>query len=98
MLTLISAIKLVAEIALLCLLGQGILGLLTGPARHHNVVYQLLGQVGQPFVRLARRMTLGFVLDRHTPLVAFLLLAMVWLAATVGKITYCLSVGVTLCR
>jgi len=98
MLTLISATKLVAEIALLSLVGRGVLGLLAGPGRQHNLFYQVLFQVGEPFVRLARRVSPGFVLDRHLPLVAFLLLVLLWLAATLAKISHCLSIGVPLCR
>jgi uncharacterized protein YggT (Ycf19 family) len=98
MLTLISATKLVAEVALLSLAGRWVLGLLAGPGRRHNLFYQVLFQVGEPFVRLARRFSPGFVLDRHLPLVAFLLLALLWLAATLAKISHCLSIGVQLCR
>lgn len=98
MLTLIATTKLIAEIALLSLLGRWVLGLLAGPGRQHNLFYQLLFHVGEPFVRLARRVSPGFVLDRHTPVVAFLLLAVLWLAATLAKVSHCLTIGVQLCR
>ena len=38
------------------------------------------------------------VLDRHLPLVAFLLLVFVWIAATMTKIDICVRIGVHLCR
>lgn len=98
MLLLISSIKLVAEIALMALLGRGVLALLAGPRRGDNLVYQLLSQVCQPFLRLARVLTPGIVLDRHIPVVAFLGLAFVWLGATWAKIQHCLAIGVHLCR
>jgi len=98
MLTLISSIKLVAEIALLALLGQWILGWLAGPRRAQNLFYQILYQVGRPFVVLARRLSPSFVLERHHALVAFLLLCLLWLAATAAKIQHCLLIGVQLCR
>ena len=38
------------------------------------------------------------VLDRHMPLAAFVLLASVWMVATVVKVDICLRVGIELCR
>jgi hypothetical protein len=38
------------------------------------------------------------VLDRHLPLVAFLVLSFVWLVATVTKINICVQMGVHLCK
>jgi len=98
MLILFSAVKLVAEIALLALLGQWVLGLVAGPRRARNLFYQLLQQIARPFVLLAGWVTPRMVLERHRPLVAFLVLGFVWLAATVAKITHCLEIGVQLCR
>jgi len=97
-LTFISATKLITEIAWLALLGQWVLGLLVGQRKEQNLAYQLLQQVGRPFVRLARWVTPRLVLERHQPLVAFLLLSLVWLAATAAKIGHCLQIGVQLCR
>jgi hypothetical protein len=98
MLTLILAMKAIFEIALLALLGQGVLGLLSGEARQRNVVYQVLRSVGQPFVSLARRVTPRVVLDRHLPWVAFLWLAMGWLLVTLAKVSHCLNIGLEQCR
>ena len=98
MLFLVSALKLTAEIALLALLGQSLLGVLVGARRQRNPFYQVLQAVGRPFVQLARRITPGVVLDRHVPLVAFLLLLMLWLAATVWKIRICLAIGLAQCQ
>ena len=77
MLTLILAIKLIAEIALMALFGQWVLGLLAGERKSTNLFYQVLEQIGRPFVLLARFITPRFVLERHHPLVAFLLLGLV---------------------
>jgi hypothetical protein len=97
MLLLVSSIKLVAEIALLCLVGQGVLGLVAGPRREGNAFYKVLAVVTGPFVRGARWLSPRVVIDRHVPLVAFLLLAMAWLAATVVRIGICLDIGVQQC-
>lgn len=98
MLVVASAIKLIAEIALMALLGQWILGLLAGAKREQNLFYQILQIVGRPFVSVARLLTPKLVLDRHVPLVAFLLLLFVWLAVTIYKIQTCLQIGVELCK
>ncbi len=98
MLLVVSSIKLVAEIALLALAGQFLLGLLAGARRDTNLFYQLLKMVTNPFVKGARWLSPRLVLDRHVPLVAFLLLAFVWLFATMAKVQICLEIGVQLCR
>jgi hypothetical protein len=98
MLTVIVAAKLVCEIALLCLVGRGVLAVLAGPARHGNVVYGLLTAATQPFVSMVRPITPKVVLPRHHPWVAFSLLAVAWLALVLTKIFWCLQVGVSLCR
>lgn len=96
--TLISIIKLVAEIALLSLFGQWVLGLLAGQRKEQNLFYQVLQMLGRPFVSVARFITPKFVLERHLPLVAFCVLLFIWVAATAAKIGYCVEVGVALCR
>lgn len=98
MLLMISALKLITEVALLALAGQWILGLLAGQRKQHNLFYQVLAIIGRPFVQLTRWVTPRVVLDRHLPLVAFLILGFVWLAVTAAKISHCLKVGVALCQ
>jgi hypothetical protein len=98
MLLLVSSIKLVAEIALMALLGQWLLGLLAGTKRDTNLFYRALAVLTGPFIKGARLLSPRVVLDRHLPLVAFLLLAFVWLAATLAKINICLSIGVEACK
>jgi hypothetical protein len=98
MLLLASAVKLLIEIALMALAGQWLLGLLAGARRETNLFYRLLKVVTQPVVQGVRWITPRVVLDRHVPLVAFLLLAFGWLAATAFKIRLCLEIGVQACR
>jgi hypothetical protein len=98
MLTLISVAKLITEVALLSLAGQWVVGMLAGERSGENFIYQLLGQVSKPFVVLAGKMSPQRVLPRHHPWVAFLVLALAWLALTVFKIAHCLEIGVQLCR
>lgn len=98
MLAFAIAVKLIAEIALLALMGQGLLGVLAGAKKDQNLFYQILLIVTRPFVSAARFLAPKIVLDRHLPLVAFLLLFFVWLGATMAKIEICLQIGVALCK
>ncbi len=98
MLAVVTTVKLIAEIALLALLGQWLLGLLAGAKRDKNLFYQILQIIGKPFVVVARYVSPRFVVERHLPLVAFLLLAFVWLGVTILKIQTCLQIGMELCR
>jgi len=98
MLLFITITKAIAEIALLALLGRWLLGWLAGARRDSNLFYQLLCVMSQPFVRTARLVSPSIVLDRHVPLVAFVLLGFVWLLAVMAKIDLCLRIGVELCR
>jgi hypothetical protein len=94
----VEVVKLLAEIALLCLAGQWVLGLLAGKRREENLFYQLFQVLTRPVIRGARLLSPRVVLDQHLPLVAFLLLFFVWLAATLAKIDICVRIGVHLCK
>lgn len=98
MLLIVTAIKLVAEIALLALLGRWVLGLLAGAGKESNLFYQLLDIVARPFVKAVRWITPAVVIDRHMPLAAFTLLTMIWLIVTLLRISMCLEIGVQACR
>jgi hypothetical protein len=97
-LTLVSTAKMVAEIALLSLAGQWLLGLLAGSKRSSNLFYQVLSIMTKPFVRLARAISPSLVLDRHVPLVTFLMLSFVWLICLLAKVRICVQVGMEMCR
>ena len=98
MLTAALAVKLLAEIALLVLLAQGLVGAIAGAGRARNPVYKLLQLLGLPWLRAARFVAPRFVIDRHVPLVAFFGLLLVWVAASLAKIGICLQIGIALCR
>ena len=98
MVTLVLSIKLIAEIALLALFGQWGLGLVLGASQQRNPFYGLLQLLGRPWDRAARWISPERVAERHVPVVAFLLLLLVWMAASVVKIKICLQIGVALCK
>jgi hypothetical protein len=98
MLLAITAVKLLAEIALLALVGRWLLGLLAGAKREGNVFYQVLSIVTRPVERMTRLLSPRVVLDRQIPLAAALLLLSVWVGSTLMKIQYCVEIGVQQCR
>ena len=98
MLTALVIVKLVAEIALMALLGRWVLGLLAGQKREQNLFYQILDIMARPFVWSARRIATRMILDRHVPLVAFCLVGFSWLGVTLWRIQICVEMGVHLCR
>ena len=98
MLLLVTSVKLVAEIALMALVGQWIVGLFAGAGRDSNFFYRLFGTMAGPFVKVARWLSPRVVIDRHLPIVAFALVGSAWIVATLYKIQICLEVGMQGCR
>lgn len=98
MLWLASSLKLIAEIALMAMLGQFLLGLLAGERRERNLVYNILQILTGPFQRFTRMITPRVVIDRHIPLATFCLLASLWLFSTAAKINACMQIGLEHCK
>jgi uncharacterized membrane protein YedE/YeeE len=92
-LLLVGAIRVVVEVALLALLGQGVLAVLAGSRRRENVVYQLFATVTSPVVRMARFVTPKVVVDRHLPMVAFFILFWLWIGLAYVKLQICQQAG-----
>ena len=89
MLLLISSLKLIAEVALMALAGRWLLGLLAGAKRDSNFFYQALDFLVRPFTSAVRLVTPKLVIDRHVPLVTFVLLSWLWIFALVEKVQIC---------
>jgi len=98
MLTLLNVLQLVLYIALLALLGQGLLHVLAGARRETNFFYQVLRAVPSPFTWLVRRLTPEALADRHVPLLTFGLLLLAYAVVTFEKIDHCVAVGMVGCR
>ena len=79
LLFLISLLRTLVEVALLSLLAQGIVGLLSGAARQANPVYRVLALVSAPALRASRFVAGGVCPERRLPLLAFLLLFSLWI-------------------
>jgi hypothetical protein len=86
-------LKGVIELALLVLLGQGLLFVLAGSSRHTNLVYRLFATVTAPVMKAARFVTPRFIVDQHIGFVAFFLLAVLWVLALALKVHYALEQG-----
>ena len=98
MLLFLSAVKLVVEIALMALVGQGLLFILAGPKRATNVFYGLLSVLSKPFTLLVRRITPKMVADHQVPIVTFFLVLIVYFIVTFERIDLCLKVGLEQCK
>lgn len=98
MLLLVSSVKLVAEIALLALAGQFLLGLMAGQKRETNFFYKLLQLLAKPFTRAVRLITPRQVADHQVPIVTFCLLLVIYAVVTFEKINLCLHAGMVGCR
>ena len=98
MLTLLNILQLVFYIALLALVGQGVLYVLAGARRNDNIFYRLLQVVSKPFTVLVRWFTPRQVDDRHVPVVTFLLLLIVYAVVTFEKIHLCMAANMAGCR
>jgi hypothetical protein len=95
-------VQLLATLALLFMLGQGVLFILAGRNRDRNLFYQLLQVITRPVLRFTRWVTPRVVVDRHIPFVAFLFVGWIWvilavwiipdLACSLGK-TECTTLG-----
>jgi len=85
----LGVLRALVEVALLFLLGQGLLALLAGRRRHDNTIYKLFLIVTSPVLKAARRITPRQIIDRHLPFVAFAVLFWIWIALAWLKKLYC---------
>ena len=86
-------LKGLAEVLLLVLVGQGLLFLFAGANRQQNLVYRMFATVTAPIMKATRFITPRFIVDQHIGLVAFFLLAIVWLVALALKVQAVLAAG-----
>jgi hypothetical protein len=82
----IVILKALTEIAGVAFLGQGVLWVIAGSKRDQNFVYKLFKTLTSPVTRATRAITPRIIIDAHVGLVAFFLLAVLWVVLTVLKI------------
>jgi len=85
----LGTLRALVEVALLFLVGQGVLALLAGSRRHDNGVYRLFVIVTRPVLKIVRFVAPPQVIDRHLPFVAFFLLFWLWIGLAWLKRLYC---------
>lgn len=88
-LLIIGILRAVVEVALLFLIGQGILALLAGSRRHTNLVYKFFLIVTQPVMKIVRFIAPPQIIDKHLPFVAFFVLFWCWIGLAYLKKVYC---------
>ena len=91
-------LKLVLEIALLALVGQGVVSVLiraAGQDPRNNIFHRVIVAVSSPFTWLVRRITPPFIVDRYVPLATFALLAVCYAAVLFAIADTCIRHGLT---
>ncbi len=81
----VSTVRMLVEICLFSLIGQGVLAVLPGVDRQKNLFYLVLKTIASPAWRLARRVSPRFVVDQHIGWVALFILLVLWLGLAVLK-------------
>lgn len=86
MLSLVVILKALNEVALIALLGQGLLFVLAGGQRDRNIFYGVLKTITAPVLKLARAIAPRFVVDRHIGFFALFVLLLIEAVLIVAKV------------
>jgi hypothetical protein len=89
----LSALRALVEAAGLFLLGQGLLYVLSGPAREQNGIYRLFRLLTTPVIRGMRWLAPRQILDRHLPPLAFCVLFWLWIVLAYARHAVCTANG-----
>lgn len=81
----VVTLRVLVEICLFALIGQGVLAVLPGVDRQKNLFYLVLKTIASPGWRLARWLSPRFVIDQHVGFVALFILGVLWLGLAVLK-------------
>ena len=98
MLFALNTLQLIFYIALLLLAGQGVLGVISGAKAGNNLFYQLFQLVNKPWVTAARWIAPKQVADHQVPIVAFLVIGVLYVAVTLAKIEHCVTIAMQGCK
>ena len=93
MLNVVIVLKGLVEFAGLMLLGQGMVWVLSFGRHETNPIYRAMRFLTSPITRFVRRVAPAFVVDRHIPALAFVLLFWIWVALLVTKIRLQMPMG-----
>ena len=92
---LVIILKAINEIALISMLGQGILYLFAGAKRDSNAIYFIFKTLTSPIMKFARMITPRIVIDQHIGFVALFILLVVEALLIAAKIYLYLEAGGT---
>ena len=81
----VVTVRVLVEICLFALIGQGVLSLLPGVDRDKNLFYLILKTIASPGWRVARWVSPRFVLDQHVGWVALFILGVLWIGLAILK-------------
>lgn len=81
----IITLRMLVEIALFALIGQGALYMLSGANREQNMFYMVLKIVASPAMRFARWISPKFVADEHVGWIALFILGVLWVGLAIAK-------------
>ena len=81
----IVTLRVLVEICLFALIGQGVLSVLPGVDREKNFFYGVLRTIASPGWRVARWISPKFVVDQHIGWVALFILAVLWIGLAIAK-------------
>ncbi len=79
----LSTVRMLVEIALFSLIGQGVLFMMSGEGRNQNLFYNILRTLASPAMRFTRFIMPRFVVDQHIGWVALFLLLLLWVGLRV---------------
>lgn len=88
---LVVILKALNEVALLALLGQGVMYLFAGAKRDTNLIYLLFKTVASPVMKFTRAITPRIVLDQHIGFVALFILLVAEVLLILAKIHFYLQ-------
>ena len=81
----VSSLKALVEVAGMALVGQGLIGLVSGKSRQDNFVYRIFMVVTSPIYKLARAISPKFIADAHLGLASFFILFWLWVGLVFAK-------------
>jgi hypothetical protein len=85
----VGMLRALIEVAGLMLLLRGVLWLFGPKARQGNFIYDILTVGAMPFIRLTRAAIPRLVGDIYVPLLAFIVLVVLWIGLGIGQYTLC---------
>lgn len=90
-LLILGVLRALVEVAMLFMLGQGLLYILAGRGRANNPMYKLFVLVTSPVIKVMRLISPPQILDKHLAFVAFFALFWLWIGLAYLKREYCVA-------